>query len=546
MTEKDSEEQDNGKQEPVSRAESDPGDEQAHVGQAGTPPNDAPAEQDFVKPGSKQGPRSLRWIYILLTFLTLAVGGNGVAPVLLYFEEKPDRLMQRSRDSFDVSIKWATARGDVDEADRLRRESEEQESAYRGNRELGLVIRQIVDSNDEDTVTKAARESVLELLRLAEPMLVDSYDDQLARTWAYLLVGEHEQAVSSASGIVKRFGRRPEALNILGISKLRMGHNSDALDLFDEILRSSDNETSAILGRAAALNGLGRFDEALAVCDMVLEQDGRNARAALNRSHALGGKSQFREALAAAEYAIELAPTSWEAHNNRAAILLRLGRPEDAQRAVDRALELNPFATTAHIIRGATLYNRGRHKEAIETLRLILKKKPSNLNATVNLSIFLAQEKEFDEALKLANRAIAIAPTATVGYTALGTVLGLQNQGEEALAAFQQAMELDSESFETHGNLVGILVRLGRGDDAVVAGERAVQMFPESKAMEYNLAIALHLSGRNDEAIAMFTKVFEGAPGLRTFAATDPDLATLRPNPRFQMLLNPESDGGPD
>jgi tetratricopeptide (TPR) repeat protein len=60
---------------------------------------------------------------------------------------------------------------------------------------------------------------------------------------------------------------------------------------------------------------------------------------------------------------------------------------------------------------------------------------------------------------------------------------------------------------------------------------------PQLGTATYNLACARANQGRLDEAIELLGQAFEMRPEMRQFVANDPDLVSLREDPRFQELV---------
>jgi adenylate cyclase len=60
---------------------------------------------------------------------------------------------------------------------------------------------------------------------------------------------------------------------------------------------------------------------------------------------------------------------------------------------------------------------------------------------------------------------------------------------------------------------------------------------PTDAGVRYNVACLFALEGRPDEAIASLEEAFRHGFGNREWISHDPDLESLRGDPRFQRLL---------
>jgi tetratricopeptide (TPR) repeat protein len=81
------------------------------------------------------------------------------------------------------------------------------------------------------------------------------------------------------------------------------------------------------------------------------------------------------------------------------------------------------------------------------------------------------------------------------------------------------------------------LARQGRHDEAIKAMLAQADEYPDNPGFLYNLACYEALGGRTDDAIAHVSRAVELAERFRGYAAEDPDLASLRDDPRFNAVL---------
>ncbi len=114
----------------------------------------------------------------------------------------------------------------------------------------------------------------------------------------------------------------------------------------------------------------------------------------------------------------------------------------------------------------------------------------------------------------------------------------LDTDGLEFLAAF-----LACETARNPGNLAAlaelahVLTRLGRVEEGLSADRRLVELAPESPTVHYNLACSLCLSGHASSAIEELERAIELGYTDVEHLLEDDDLISLRPDSRFQRLV---------
>ncbi len=102
-------------------------------------------------------------------------------------------------------------------------------------------------------------------------------------------------------------------------------------------------------------------------------------------------------------------------------------------------------------------------------------------------------------------------------------VLGILEQRPTQLEALQGGAEA--------------LTALGYYEDGLALDKRLERLLPEDPLVIYNLACSLALAKRSEEALASLEKAIDLGYRDRAHMQRDPDLTSLRDDPRFQSLL---------
>jgi Flp pilus assembly protein TadD len=81
------------------------------------------------------------------------------------------------------------------------------------------------------------------------------------------------------------------------------------------------------------------------------------------------------------------------------------------------------------------------------------------------------------------------------------------------------------------------LCRLGSRDEGLRWAERALAIDPRDAGVRYNVACLYALEGAADKALQALEEVVRAGFGNKAWFRRDPDLASLRGDPRFQALV---------
>jgi Tfp pilus assembly protein PilF len=184
---------------------------------------------------------------------------------------------------------------------------------------------------------------------------------------AQALAGAGDQAAALAALSGPDVARSPEHIPhaLLGSVSLRSGRGEEAAAHFGDVIDRSPWFIAAFLGRAAAWEGLGRYDRA--------EEDLRRALSvwpgspgvtlALGRLSARRGR--LEQALATLHQAADLDPTQAEPWVAIGEIQLRQGRADLAAEAFQTAAEKDPSFPRVNILIGDALEKKGYPEIAV-------------------------------------------------------------------------------------------------------------------------------------------------------------------------------------
>jgi eukaryotic-like serine/threonine-protein kinase len=209
-----------------------------------------------------------------------------------------------------------------------------------------------------------------------------------------------------------------------------------------------------------------------------------------------------------------------------------------AEEFARRAIAIDPQLGEAHVALGQTYGLRFDYARAAEADREATRLEPDNALAWDQLSWNLAylQPPDAIEAEKAAREAIRLQPSSPAAQYHLGRALLFQGRYSEAATAFQRAGEVGSASYQNLG-MAQLSLAQGNYDQAITLVSKRTEGARRTAMDQYWLSAAYSAKGDKENALAMLQDAFK--LGYGDFAALDasPYFANLRPDPRFQKLV---------
>ena len=190
----------------------------------------------------------------------------------------------------------------------------------------------------------------------------------------------------------------PIAHSNLGELLDRQGRPAEAIDHFQQALRTKPDFALAHNNWGMALKGQGRPAEAIDHFQQALRLKPDFPIAYNNWGTALGQLGEPAQAIDHFQQALRLDPDFALAHSNWGAALLQQGKPAEAIDHFQQALRIDPDLALARSNWGAALLQQGQPAEAIEHLQQALRVQPDLAEAHANLGLALAQQGKLAEA----------------------------------------------------------------------------------------------------------------------------------------------------
>ncbi|MFO7588719.1 MAG: tetratricopeptide repeat protein [Gemmatimonadota bacterium] len=216
---------------------------------------------------------------------------------------------------------------------------------------------------------------------------------------------------------------------------------------------------------------------------------------------------------------------------------------EEADIASRRALELAPELADAHAARGLVLFVSGELEEAEERFREAMERDPHQFEARYFYGRICFQQGRHAKAAALYDDAVRAredyqaAFFAAQAYEALGDVETARLRYAVALAIVETHMDLNPDDPRAATMRAVASCRLGDLAEGIRWAEKAIAIDPKDASVRYNVACLFALEGETDRAIELLEQAFASGFGQRDWVRQDPDLASLRGDPRFESLV---------
>jgi len=173
---------------------------------------------------------------------------------------------------------------------------------------------------------------------------------------------------------------------------------------------NNSDPIETLFHEAVELHNRGRLTDAMLLYDGVIRQDPDVALVHSNRGAALSSLQKFEEALRSFDRAIELRPDYAETHNNKANTLVCLKRLDEAVLSYDRAIAIKPNYAEAYYNRANALKELKRLEEAVCSYDRAVALKPDFAEAYCNRGNALKELHRWEDALASYDAARALKP----------------------------------------------------------------------------------------------------------------------------------------
>jgi tetratricopeptide (TPR) repeat protein len=343
----------------------------------------------------------------------------------------------------------------------------------------------------------------------------------------------------------------PAALVEAQIIKCETAKEHNCLDEARRALKEAEslNPDSARVLLAGGLlsQAEGQDQKALEEYSRVLELEPRNVEAFLRIAIAYDKFEMPEKATEAYRKAIDLDPGYFEPYEELGLFFYYRGRYPEAAEQFQKAIERAPGVVDAHTSLGGVLCDLGRYEEAEDALlaSLRIRETAAALN---DLGATRVYQRRDTEAVEYFNRAIAIDPSEYLYLLNLGDSDWRLRRYSEAKSAYRKAMDLALAELKENPRLgrsrafvAYFSARLGdrkRAEDEI---DQALRLSPGDNKVKRRAVLTYEALHERERALAVLMTT---TPEMLRELGSQPDLAGLRQDPRFQQLVTTTENGG--
>jgi adenylate cyclase len=218
----------------------------------------------------------------------------------------------------------------------------------------------------------------------------------------------------------------------------------------------------------------------------------------------------------------------------------------DAMAAAERALALNADLAEAHAVKAQILQQDDNLQSAAEEVAVAIALDPDSYEVNRSAGRLSYQLRKFEDAVRCYEKAVALmdadvnsAAMLVSCYTALGNAEGTRRSAQLTLKRAEAVLARDPNNSVATAYSVDALAALGEGERAKARMERALLIDPDNWSMRYNFACMLCVQLKDkDAALEILAPLFDTIAGsFLSYAKADPDLESLRGDPRYQAMV---------
>ncbi|HEX3280013.1 MAG TPA: protein kinase [Pyrinomonadaceae bacterium] len=240
----------------------------------------------------------------------------------------------------------------------------------------------------------------------------------------------------------------------------------------------------------------------------------------------------------AAATAVSIDPVLAEGHGALGqAILCRDFDWERAEQQLLRSLELNPNYADARVWYAFQLAMEGRFAESLREATIARQLDPLAVLSGLCLGFCTYQSRRFAEALAFCDQTLKSEPQNAMVLYCSSYALSQVGRHQEAIARASRAIEMIGKASHTLGRLASAYATAGDAARAELILAEMAEVALHRYISPYHLALVHCALGRKGSALDLLESAFQIKDAWIVWMAVEPELDSVRNDPRFVQLL---------
>jgi protein O-GlcNAc transferase len=290
------------------------------------------------------------------------------------------------------------------------------------------------------------------------------------------------------------------------------GRLDEAINLYEQILRTRPGDQSVAASLASALVRAGRTDEGLSLYEELTSQAGRHPELWFNYANALQRAGSLPKARQTFERTLEIAPKFFPAALNLANLIRDAGDSEEAVTRYRQAIAMNPDHPKPRVNLARLLRSQKRFDETRELLDDSLQADSRSVELLYERALLAYETGEIEVALQAAEQLLNVQTKYGSAYTLIGLVEYERGNVESAVQWWNRLAKLEPNNPEPHINLGTLRQKERRNEQAVEHFREAVRRAPNDLQANLRLGLILSTTGDVSEAKQIGRRLTEMYP----------------------------------
>ena len=317
-----------------------------------------------------------------------------------------------------------------------------------------------------------------------------------------LQAGDFAGAEYHCEEVLKQAPRNPEALYLLGVTRVALGKVRDAVSPLQLVVAAEPRHGGALEHLGLAHLVLGEFPEAERVLRVAAALPGAPPSVLMRLAVTILEQGRAPEAVPLLRRALALDPEDTASHLNLGRALALAGDPVGARAEFETILRIDPVHLDATFNLGVIDLDQGRLDDARRWFERVLARAPDYADAHVSLGVVDQKESRLEAALDRFRRALVLNPRHASAISHIARVLELQHKPEEARERYIAALALTPDLADARAGLASVSLALGRYAEGIAQLRELLARDAKDARAWSALADALFQNGELDEAVS--------------------------------------------